>query len=627
MTTISFSANIYLRLNQGTIQYSLDNTSYSTISSWPCTLTNISDTNKTVYITNNLEITTINNMYFTIGSSNITIDGQNNTININSVTNYPGLVQNGKPPTNGFNNIIIKNLGVTSSKSTLSSYGGWVGHAYMNNSTNSCEVINCYSTGTIENFSCGGIFGSYSRGTATNCYSSGDISGSNASGIFGYLSDCIATNCYSSGAISGRTASGIFGSFSTGTATNCYSSGAISGRNASGIFGVLSIGTATNYYIADGKWNDQTAIANLIGTPAYSGSALIQQGSVWIDVNTNSSAVPFQLKSFNNTALYFTNFTLETLFIDERSHYWGSLTSDSITQPQYKILSQPIDNLYISGNSLIAKYPFYYREYQIYPVEISGTVSDITIVRSFNIQIGNLPDTPIIVYISNNNIPANSPIGTIVGTLTTYDHDPNDTFTYQFSSGSGSTDNTHFTILGNTIYTSIVLNYNTKNSYNIRVKSTDSNGLSVENPIILNVILPIAGSFQISGLIGSSTTIQLRGKNITGGSLLYQITQPPKNGYLTVVNTDSIYTYVPFTNIGDSFEYVVMEGTMTSLPGKVIITNYNQSDIQNIPKKLGTYNFDNISFDGNKWIFGTITTDTFIQDSSFYKLGNYELTK
>jgi hypothetical protein len=66
---------------------------------------------------------------------------------------------------------------------------------------------------------------------------------------------------------------------------------------------------------------------------------------------------------------------------------------------------------------------------------------------------------------------------------------------------------------------------------------------------------------------------------------------------------------------------------MTSLPGTVIISNYNQNDIQNIPRSLGTFDFDTISFDGTTWRFGTITTNTFSQGSSYYKLGNYTLQK
>jgi hypothetical protein len=239
----------------------------------------------------------------------------------------------------------------------------------------------------------------------------------------------------------------------------------------------------------------------------------------------------------------------------------------------------------------------------------------------------NLPDAPISVNISNTNIPANSPISTVVGTLNTYDHDPNDTFAYQFSSGVGGDDNSYFTIVNNKLYTSHALDYNTKNTYTIRVKATDSDGLSVENSIILNVILPIAGSFETSGLVGNSSIITLQGQHITGGNLLYQITQPPKYGLLTIVNQTGGYTYVPSTDKQDSFQYIVKEGTMTSLPGTVVIHNYNQSDIQSIPLSVGTFDFDNISFDGNKWTFGTITSDTFIQGSSYYKLGNYTLTK
>ena len=323
----------------------------------------------------------------------------------------------------------------------------------------------------------------------------------------------------------------------------------------------------------------------------------------------------------------FTNFSLSPTLINERELYSGTLTSDSPTQPQYTILSQPINNLYISGNTLIARYPFYYREYQTYPVQLSGILNGYTIVRSFNIQIVNLPDAPISVNILNNNIPESSSIDTSVGTLTTYDHDLNDTFTYQFVSGLGSSDNSHFTILGNVLYTSSVLNYNTKNSYTIRVKSTDNNGLSVENPIILNVVLPIAGSFETSGLVGSSSSITLQGQNITGGDLIYQITRLPKYGLLTTVNQTGNYTYVPSNNNQDSFEYVVKEGAMTSLVGTVIISNYNQTDIQNIPRSLGTFDFDTISFDGTTWRFGTITTNTFSQGSSYYKLGNYTLQK
>jgi hypothetical protein len=327
-----------------------------------------------------------------------------------------------------------------------------------------------------------------------------------------------------------------------------------------------------------------------------------------------------------DTPIPFTTFSLSPLSINEREFYSGSLTSDSPTDPQYTILSQPIDNLYISGNTVIAKYPFNYQEYKTYPVQIGGTASGITIVRSFNIQIVNLPDAPTLVYISNTKIPENSPIDTAVGTLQTYDNDPNDTFTYQLVSGVGSDDNLSFRVENAVLYTATIFNYNTKNSYSIRVKTTDSSGLSVENPILLYVVLPTAGSFETSGLVGSTTTITLRGQNVAGGELVYQITRQPSYGSITLTPTNSVYTYVPSSNQQDSFEYVVKEDTMTSLPGMVIIYNYSESDIANIPRNLGTLEVNTISFDGNKWTIGTITTDTFIQGPSYYRVGTMTLT-
>ena len=382
-----------------------------------------------------------------------------------------------------------------------------------------------------------------------------------------------------------------------------YSAGSLSNFTGSGIL-YTALFTATSNSTTSGTIN---VAANTFTDSA--GNNNLSSNTLTIPINT----IPFA------------NFSLSPTLINERELYSGTFTSDSPTQPQYTILSQPIDNLYISGNTLIAKYPFNYREYQNYPVQIRATSNGINIILSFTIQILNLPDAPISVNISNNNIPANSPISTVVGTLTTYDNDPNDTFIYQFSSGVGGTDNSYFTIVGNKLYTSQVFNYNTKNTYTIRVKTTDSNGLSVENPIILNVVLPIANSFEISGLVGRSCSIILQGQNIAGGNLIYEIVQQPKYGSLTMVNQTG--NYIPNINIQDSFQYIVKEGSMTSLPGTVIISNYNQTDIQNIPRSLGTFDFDNISFDGTTWRFGTITTDTFIQGSSYYTLGNYTLTK
>ena len=63
-------------------------------------------------------------------------------------------------------------------------------------------------------------------------------------------------------------------------------------------------------------------------------------------------------------------------------------------------------------------------------------------------------------------------------TLSSTDPDDGDTFTYSLVSGDGSTDNGAFTIDGDQLKISDSPDYETQNSYSVRLRSTDSGGLS-----------------------------------------------------------------------------------------------------------------------------------------------------
>ena len=647
--------------------------------------------------------------YFIMGTSNITIDGQNNIVEINNIVGYNGLVQNGTSELNGMNNIIIKNLGVSAiGSTTLSDNAGWIGLQYFNKGTIGCvidtcystgiisgtssggifgygssgTITNCYSTGMISGTSSGGIFGQLSSGTVTNCYSTGAISGLASGGIYGYGSTGTATNCYNTGAISGNQAGGIFGQFSSGTATNCYSSGTISGELAGGIFGYYSSGTAThcystgaisgfmaggifgasssgaaincyssgtitgssaggiytddsngiatNCYIANGNWNDLQAVASgkLINGPIYAvGGQFISQGAIWIDTDTINANVPFQLKSFNS----FTNFSLSPLYVNDGNLYSGTFTSNSTSSTQYRIISQQTENnLYISGNNLIARYPSNYYITPIYRVTIEGTSSGVTINKEFTISIIDVPQAPTSIDIINGigkYIPEDTPIKTFLGDLYTIDRNQSNYFTYQFVSGTGSTDNNLFIIDNDKLYTNTLFNYRTKNSYSIRLKSTDNTNLSVEHVLILNVIIPYSTNTQISTLLGKDKSIVLNGIPVSGKPLTYRVVIPPTNGLLTGVLLGDKYTYRANKNGNDFFTYVILEGTMVSQPIRVAIYNFSQTDVSAISLNQGTFAFDSISFDGNTWRFGTFTTETFNQNENYTQMGNFEFYK
>jgi hypothetical protein len=89
-------------------------------------------------------------------------------------------------------------------------------------------------------------------------------------------------------------------------------------------------------------------------------------------------------------------------------------------------------------------------------------------------------ETPTDIALSTNFVSEGQPINTVVGTFSTTDPDSGNTFTYTLVSGTGSADNASFNILGASLRTSAVFNFNVKNVYSIRVRSTDQGGLFFE---------------------------------------------------------------------------------------------------------------------------------------------------
>ncbi|MGL4421427.1 MAG: cadherin repeat domain-containing protein, partial [Gemmataceae bacterium] len=89
------------------------------------------------------------------------------------------------------------------------------------------------------------------------------------------------------------------------------------------------------------------------------------------------------------------------------------------------------------------------------------------------------------INISNTTIPENSPGGTAVGNLSTADGNVSDSFTYTLlNSASG-----RFTIVGNQVrvVAGADLNYEVTPTHTIRVRTTDSDGLTFEKDLIVTL--------------------------------------------------------------------------------------------------------------------------------------------
>ena len=96
--------------------------------------------------------------------------------------------------------------------------------------------------------------------------------------------------------------------------------------------------------------------------------------------------------------------------------------------------------------------------------------------------------SPKAVLLDVQSIAENNSIGAVVGVLSSVDINATETFTYTLVAGTGDTDNASFTIDGRSLKAAEAFNYEVKNSYSIRVRSTDSGSQYTERAftIIIN---------------------------------------------------------------------------------------------------------------------------------------------
>ncbi|WP_459554670.1 cadherin repeat domain-containing protein [Lacunimicrobium album] len=111
----------------------------------------------------------------------------------------------------------------------------------------------------------------------------------------------------------------------------------------------------------------------------------------------------------------------------------------------------------------------------------------IPVEKVFTITVNNVNEVPTNLTLSAASIAENRPVGTTVGSFTTTDQDVGNTFTYTFATGTGSTDNSAFTIVGNQLRTNAIFNHEAKASYSIRVRTTDQSGLSISKAFTITI--------------------------------------------------------------------------------------------------------------------------------------------
>ncbi|MBE9251855.1 DUF4347 domain-containing protein [Dolichospermum sp. LEGE 00240] len=142
----------------------------------------------------------------------------------------------------------------------------------------------------------------------------------------------------------------------------------------------------------------------------------------------------------------------------------------------------------ITNNQLKTNFVFDFETKNSYSIRVR-TIDQggLFFEKQLTIGVSNFNETPTNLTLSNNTVAENQVIGTVVGNLSSTDPDTGDTFTYSLVPGEGATDNSLFTITNNQLKTNFVFDFETKNSYSVRVKTTDQGGLSYEKELTIGV--------------------------------------------------------------------------------------------------------------------------------------------
>ena len=123
-----------------------------------------------------------------------------------------------------------------------------------------------------------------------------------------------------------------------------------------------------------------------------------------------------------------------------------------------------------------------------YAIRVRTTDQDgLRFEREVTLTVANVNEKPTGLNLSTSSFKEKIAPGSTVATLSCLDPDAANTFTYSLASGVGSTDNEAFSITGNQLKITASPNFETKSYYDIRLRTTDQGGLSLDRQVALIV--------------------------------------------------------------------------------------------------------------------------------------------
>jgi len=231
-------------------------------------------------------------------------------------------------------------------------------------------------------------------------------------------------------------------------------------------------------------------------------------------------------------------------------------------------LSYPYNNKFnlTSEGTLTSNEIFNYEEKNNYLISVRTTDSGgLTYDGLITVPITNVNESPTYIYLSSASISENVPTGTTIGTLSSDDPDAGDTFTYSLVDTSTYPDNNSFVITGTSLKSKAVFNYETKDTYLIKVRSMDAGGLTYSQVIyiyITDVTISVSASATTNVTCNGGSNGVITVSGVTGGTASYTYS---KNGFTyqagtvfsgLTTGTYSIYAKDSYGEVGTTSVFV-----------------------------------------------------------------------
>jgi hypothetical protein len=139
----------------------------------------------------------------------------------------------------------------------------------------------------------------------------------------------------------------------------------------------------------------------------------------------------------------------------------------------------------VSYNLLVTSKLINFENKQNYSITITVRDQELReFTKLFVVTATNLNESPTNITLSQSSVGENVALGSTVATISVADQDIGDTQTLLL----GGPDSSAFTIVGNTLRTNSIVNYESKTSYSISIRTTDAAGLSFLKSFAISVV-------------------------------------------------------------------------------------------------------------------------------------------